>query len=333
MLRFPLIILPLLAALALLPACQTVHFYQQAAGGQLEILRKSRPNSLVIQDPKTSPTLRRQLMAVGKIREFARDSLSLPGAASYGKYADIGREHVVWVLYAAPEFSLKPKTWHYPAIGELDYRGYFRQQETTALAQELKAAGYDVFIGGVDAYSTLGWFHDPVLNTFIDQSDIDVAETIFHELTHRKIFRSGDTEFNESLANTVAEEGVQRWLRHQNRIADLKKYQTRLLRRREFYIEIDRARQQLEALYASSLSLPVKREKKAAIFAVLRDDFRELRRRWGGHGLEGWLHEDLNNGHLISLKIYADQMPAFATRLADCHGDLDLFFKQLARRQ
>jgi predicted aminopeptidase len=310
-----------------------VHFYQQAAGGQLEILRKSRLNSVVIQDPKTSPVLRRQLMAVEKIREFARDSLSLPGAASYGKYADIGREHVVWVLYAAPEFSLKPKTWHYPAIGEMDYRGYFRQQETTALAQELKATGYDVFIGGVDAYSTLGWFHDPVLNTFIDQSDIDLAETIFHELTHRKIFRSGDTEFNESLANTVAEEGVQRWLRHQNRLADLKKYQTRLLRRREFYIEIDRARQQLEALYASSLNLPVKRQKKAAIFAVLRDDFRELRRRWGGHGLEAWLHEDLNNGHLISLKIYAAQMPAFARRLADCDGDLDLFFKQLAGRQ
>lgn len=333
MLKFPLIIFPLFAVLGSLPACQTLQFYRQAVGGQLEILSKSRPNSEVIQDPKTSPVIRRQLMAVENIREFARDFLSLPGAASYGKYADLGREHVVWVLYAAPEFSVKPKTWHYPAIGELDYRGYFREQETTALAHELKAAGYDVFVGGVDAYSTLGWFHDPVLNTFVSLSDIDLAETIFHELTHRRIFHSGDTAFNECLANTVAEEGVQRWLRHHHRLIDLKKYQEHLLRRREFYREIDHTRHDLEALYASPLSVPVMRERKAAILADLRDHFRKLRRRWGGHGFEAWLHEDPNNGHLISLKIYADQMPALAKHLADCDGDLDLFFKQLARRK
>lgn len=333
MLRFRLVILLLLAVLVLLPACQTLHFYRQAVGGQVEILRKSRPNTTVIQDPQTSSALRRQLQGVEKIRVFARDFLSLPGDSSYGKYADLGRKHVVWVLYAAPEFSLKPKTWHYPAIGEMDYRGYFKEQQTATLAKELRATGHDVFVGGVDAYSTLGWFHDPVLNTFVDQSDIDLAETIFHELTHREIFRRGDTEFNESLANTVAEEGVQRWLRHQHRDADLKKYQTRLVRRRQFYREIDQARRDLETLYASALTVQEMRREKAAILAVLRDDFRELRRRWGGHGLEGWLREDLNNGHLVSLKIYADQMPVFAKRLVDCKGDLDLFFKQLARQE
>ncbi len=327
--RFTVLFLALLATL--LPSCQTCRFYGQAISGQWEILRKSRPNTDVVADPATPPLLRRQLTAVEGIRRFASESISLPGDEAYGKYADLGREHVVWVLYAAPEFSLKPKTWYYPAVGEMDYRGYFREQETTSLAAQLKAQTYDVFVGGVDAYSTLGWFYDPVLNTFVNYPDIDLAETIFHELTHHKLFRRGETVFNESLANTVAEEGVKRWLRHEGRLADLMKYQGRLVRRREFYHEIDRSRSNLETLYASDQPAPVMRRKKAAILAKLRDQFRELHRRWGGRGLESWLHEDINNGHIVSLNIYADKMPAFQKLLAECGGNLDLFFKKAAR--
>jgi predicted aminopeptidase len=327
--RFPILLLCAFAAL--LPSCETFRFYGQAMGGQMEILRKSRPIPQVIADPASSPGLRRQLAAVERIRKFASDHLSLPGDESYGKYADLGREHVVWVLYAAPEFSLKPKTWFYPAVGEMDYRGYFREQDTVALAGELRKAGHDVYVGGVDAYSTLGLFHDPVLNTFVSYSDIDLAETIFHELTHRKYFRTGDTVFNESFANVVAEDGVQRWLKHEGRLADLRKYQGRLVKRREFYREIDRSRWRLEALYASGQPAPAMRRQKAAILAKLRDQFRELRRRWGGHGLEAWLVEDINNGHIVSLNLYADHMPAFEKLLADCGGDLDLFFKKAAR--
>jgi predicted aminopeptidase len=326
--RLPTLLFLLLATLGPLPSCQTCRFYGQAISGQLEILRESRPNPQVCKDSATSPALRRQLAAVERIRRFASDHLSLPGSASYGKYADLKRKHVVWVLYAAPEFSLHAKTWHYPAIGEMDYRGYFREQDSVALSSQLKREGYDVFIGGVDAYSTLGWFHDPVLNTFVNYPDIDLAETIFHELTHRKVFHSGDTVFNESLANTVAEEGVKRWLQHEGRTADLRKYAERLVRRREFYREIDRSRWNLEALYASGQSAPTMRQKKVAILANLRDQFRELRRRWGGHGLESWLKEDINNGHIVSLKIYAEQMPAFEKLLKDGDGNLDLFFKK-----
>lgn len=329
MTRLPLFLLALLAASV--TSCQTIGFYRQAVGGQVEILRKSRPNDQVMDDPETSAKLRGQLVTVERIRRFASDHLSLPGDESYGKYADLGRKHVVWVLYAAPEFSLKPKTWHYPAVGEMDYRGYFREQDTVVLADQLKADGYDVFIGEVDAYSTLGWFHDPVLNTFVDYPDIDLAETIFHELTHRKVFRRGDTVFNESLANTVAEEGVKRWLAHEGRMADLRKYEGRLVRRREFYREIDRSRYQLEALYASGQSTTVMREKKVRILARLRDQFRELRRRWGGRGLEGWLREDINNGHIVSLNLYAEQMPPFQKLLVECGGNLDMFYKRAAR--
>ncbi len=329
--RLLLLLRSLLGALLVLPSCQTLRFYGQAVGGQVEILRKSRPNQRVIDDPATSPRLSRQLTAVEKIRRFATDHLSLPGDESYGKYADLGRKHVVWVLYAAPEFSLKPKTWNYPAVGEMDYRGYFRERDTTALASQLRGGGYNVFVGGVDAYSTLGWFHDPVLNTFVNYPDIDLAETIFHELTHRKVFHRGETVFNESLANTVAEEGVKRWLKHEGRLADLRKYEGRLVRRREFYREIDRSRGSLQSLYTSGQAVPVMRQKKTAILAKLRDEFRALHRRWGGRGLESWLKEDINNGHIVSLNIYAEQMPVFESLLKSCGGDLDLFFKKAAR--
>ena len=318
----------LAVALLALASCQTIHFYRQAAAGPWEILRKSRPSPPIIADPQTDAGLRKQLMAVERIRAFATDHLTLPGDESYGRYADLGRPHVVWVLYAAPEFSLEPKTWWYPTLGKLDYRGYFRKEDSEELAAKLRAEGYDVQVGGTDAYSTLGWFHDPVLNTFVNSADVDLAELIFHELTHRRLFRNGDTTFNESLANAVAEEGVRRWLRHEGRTADLKKYEGRLVRRAQFYDRIDQAREELKALYASGIPPEEMRRKKGAIFHELRERFRELRRRWGGRGLESWLTEDLNNAHLVALVTYQHHVPAFHRLLAECEGDLDLFFKK-----
>jgi predicted aminopeptidase len=318
-----------LLVMVILPSCQTLRYYSQAVAGHLEITRKSRPNPRVIADPSTPPSLCLKLRQVEEIRQFASSHLSLPGHQSYGRYADIGRKHVVWVLFAAPEFSLKPKKWRYPAVGKMDYRGYFRKKDSDALASKLRGDGYDVFVGGVDAYSTLGWFHDPVLNTFVNYPDIDLAETLFHELTHRKVFRKADTEFNESLANVVAEEGVRRWLRHHHRIEDLRNYEGRLVRRRQFYQEVDHARSRLESIYHSGRPPSEMRVDKSKILSGLRDQFRELRRRWGGRGLESWLEEDLHNGHIVSLSLYYQQMPVFEKILADCNGDLDLFYQKL----
>ncbi len=282
-------------------------------------------------DPATSPKLRRQLEAVEQIRDFATRQLQLPGGEAYGKYADLGREHVVWVLYAAPEFSLAAKTWYYPAVGPLNYRGYFREADSEALATQLHGEGWDVYVGGVDAYSTLGWFHDPVLNTFVGYPDIDLAETIFHELTHRKIFHRGDTVFNECLANTVGEEGVRRWLTARHRTADLRNYEIRLVRRREFYEQVDISRERLRRLYASGRPEAEMRREKAAVLRQLQEQFRELRRRWGGHGLEGWLHENINNGHIVSLDLYYRQMDSFRDLLRRCGGDLGEFYQQADR--
>ncbi len=325
--------LALTAAILPLTGCETARFYAQGIAGQTEIIVKSRGNASIIRDPAADPALKRKLASVEEIRSFAKDHLSLPGDESYGRYTDLGRDYVSWVLYAAPEFSLEPKKWWYPTLGRLDYRGFFRERDTEDLAADLRTQGYDVYTGGVDAYSTLGWFHDPVLNTFVDAADVDLAELIFHELTHRNYFRNGATTYNESLANAVAEEGVKRWLAHHGRHADLRSFEERLVRRTQFYDQIDRTRAELAALYASGLPEETMRTRKAAVFTGLQDSFRELRRKWGGRGLEGWLTGRLTNAHLISVATYHQHLPMFRKLLADSGGDLDVFFEKVREVQ
>lgn len=314
--------------LALLPACETLRFYSQAVAGQASILARGRSNASILADPTRPAELRQRLASVERLRHFATTQLALPGKSAYGLYADLGREHVVWVLYAAPEFSLEPLTWRYPVLGKLDYRGFFSEREAETRARDLRRQGFDVFVGGVDAYSTLGWFHDPILNTFIGYPELDLAETLFHELAHHRVFRNGDTAFNEAMASIVAEEGVQRWLIAQGRDHELGQYRQRLVKRAEFNREIERARDQLAALYASAAPAERMRQQKAAIMGDLRRQFQELHRRWGGRGLEGWLNMDINNGHLVSICLYADRMPGFRRLLAECDGDFERFFRR-----
>ncbi|MBC7979753.1 MAG: aminopeptidase [Armatimonadetes bacterium] len=312
----------------ILSSCQTLHFYTQGIRGQVEILQKSQPNSTLLASATTPDALKKQLTLAGELCAFATANLDLPGNSAYQRYADLGRTHVVYVIHAAPEFSLKAKTWRYPFLGELDYRGYFKESDAKDLSRQLESAGYEVFIGGTDAYSTLGLFHDPLLNTFIDYPEIDLAETIFHELTHRRIFRNGDTTFNESLATAVAEEGVRRWLGSQNRTAALADYEARLVRRREFFDEIAVTRRQLDALYASGLSRTIMRQRKAIILTNLKHRSRDLQQRWGGKRLNEWLKLDLTNAHLVALISYHQDIPKFKQLLAGANGDFTVFFKR-----
>lgn len=324
-----LLLLPLL----FLTGCGALQFYSQGAVGQLEILRKSRSSAEVIADSSTSESLRKRLRLTAELCDFSSRELALPGDSSYGKYADLGRRHVVFVLYAAPEFSLEPKTWRYPVVGEMDYRGYFREEDAKAYAKTLEAEGYETHLGGTDAYSTLGFFHDPVLNTFADYPEIDFAELIFHELTHRRVFRKGETTFNESLANAVAEEGVRRWLISKGRSADLADYEERLIRRRDFYREIETTRRDLTELYASNLPVEEMRKRKLAVLAELKSRARALQRRWGGKQLEEWLRLDLTNAHLLPLITYNSETETFRKLIKESGGDFEAFFRKAEKME
>ncbi|MGJ8642246.1 MAG: aminopeptidase [Luteolibacter sp.] len=315
--------------LILLQSCETISFYAQGVSGQIEILSKSRANRRVIDDKETPQDIREKLLLCKELTDFAKNELNLPGDASYHKYTDLGRKHVVFVLHAAPEFSLEPKTWFYPVIGEMDYRGYFNEADAQEFAEKLEAQGYEVHLGGTDAYSTLGFFHDPVLNTFIDYSDIDFADMIFHELTHRRIFRNGETTFNESLANAVAEEGIRRWLNSKGDTTALRDYEERLIRRREFYAEINHTRVKLEKLYASGISVDEMRKTKSELLNELKSRADVLQKRWGGKALEEWISQDLTNAHLLALVTYNSEIPKFRELIEQCNGDFELFFKKV----
>ncbi len=323
----------LLLPLLFLTGCEALQFYSQGAVGQVEILRKSRLSAEVIADASTPEALRKRLRLAAELCSFSSRELALPGDSSYGKYADLGRRHVVFVLYAAPEFSLEPKTWRYPVVGEMDYRGYFREEDAKAYAKTLEAEGYETHLGGTDAYSTLGFFHDPILNTFAEYPEIDFAELIFHELTHRRVFRKGETTFNESLANAVAEEGVRRWLISKGRRADLADYEERLIRRREFYREIDITRHDLTELYASSLPVEEMRKRKLAILSELKSRARALQRRWGGKQLEEWLRLDLTNAHLLPLITYNSETENFRKLIKESGHDFEAFFRKVEKME
>jgi predicted aminopeptidase len=316
---------------ALIAASSGGCYLVQSIHGQLSLMSKREPIGRVIEQPSTPPALRAQLEAVTAIRDFATRELGLPDNGSYRSYADVGRRYVVWNVVAAPEFSVDPKEWCYPIVGCVAYRGYFAEAKARHFAAQMRKKGFDVMVGGVAAYSTLGHFNDPVLNTMMGWNDVELASIIFHELTHQLLYVPNDSSFNEALAMTVEEEGVRRWLRAQGRDADLADH----LVQQERYVKVvdllTATRTELRAVYASGLSPELEREKKRAAFAALRSSFALLKAGWGGHApFESWFDgEDLNNAHLASIATYFTCVPGFQRELEAVGGNLTAFYARV----
>ena len=302
----------------------------ESAQGQLQLMSKRVPISRVIANPATPPAIRSQLEAVDEIREFAVHQLGLPDNGSYRSYADVGREYVVWNVVAAPEFSIEPKEWCYPIVGCVAYRGYFVQRRADGFAAKLTGQGFDVSVGGVAAYSTLGHFNDPVLNTMMGWNDVELASIIFHELTHQMIYLPNDADFNEALATTVEEAGVRRWLHALGRDVELANYDLQ----RRHYEDVVRllihTRSLLGALYAEPIGAAAMRERKRAVYADLRASFGQLKAGWGGHApFEVWFEQDINNAHLASVATYFDCVPGFKRELEAVNGNLEEFYRRV----
>jgi predicted aminopeptidase len=323
----------------LFQGCQTVRYYRQAVAGQMEIFTSKRPIPEVLADPNTSGVLRERLRLVLEIRQFAEAELGLAPNGHYLHYADLHRRFVVWNVHAAPELSLEPKSWWYPVVGRLKYQGYFSEREARRYARKLAQQGYDVFVGGVEAYSTLGWFRDPVLNTFIFNDELALAELLFHELAHQRVFARGDTDFNEAFATAVAEEGLQRWLRTRDDPKPFEQYRVRNLRKKQFVDLVSGARASLREVYGGfdkraktpagpryrgGLSTPSEqRAAKGRILAALRQDYQGLKAEWGGGGgYDAWFEKSLNNAKLNTVETYYKLVPAFQELLRAQGGDL-----------
>jgi len=316
----------LLAGLSILPGCGSLYLLQ-AARGQAQILVERRPIKSVVADPTTPPTVRDTLAEVSAARDFASRTLGLPDNRSYRLYADIGRPYVVWNVVATPEFSVRPKVWCFPIAGCVPYRGYFRQKSALSYAAQLQREGYDTVVGGVPAYSTLGHFDDPVLNTMLPYGRDQLAAIIFHELAHQLIYVAGDSAFNEAFASTVEETGLARWLTLKGRPADIEIFNRSQARARQYSALLAQARIDLARLYASKLSPEPMRAAKQARLAALAEALRATQKRFGApSGYESWLARGLNNAQLASVATYDDCMPGFRRLLAQQDGDLGRFY-------
>lgn len=324
-----------IASAVLLQACTAVEYYVQAIGGHLDLASRAVPIDERLADPGLSVALRDKLRRVKEIRDFASRELALPDNGSYRSYAEIERAFVLWNVFAAPEFSVKAVESCFPVAGCVSYRGYYREADAQAYARSLQAEGYDVYVGGVPAYSTLGWFDDPVLSTFVRYPEAELARLIFHELAHQVVYVKSDTVFNESFAVAVEQAGAQRWLARYGTQEQRKTYDLIQSRRREFLALVLAYRGRLEAFYEQPLDLDHKRRGKARLFAQMRNDYAGLKSGWEGYsGYDRVFAQGANNALLASVNAYTKWVPAFRTLLADANGDLPAFYarvKELAR--
>jgi len=319
----------------ILPGCANFGYYLQAARGQFELWRLERPIAEVIADARAPERVRERLRAVGEIRDFASRELALPDNESYRRYADLRRPYVVWNVFATAEFSLEPVQWCFPFAGCVGYRGYFARDDAQRFARGLAQTGQDVFLGGVPAYSTLGYFPDPVLNTFIHYPEVELARLIFHELAHQVLYVKDDSVFNESFAVAVEREGVRRWLESAGTDRDRSIFDAMQQRRMEFAALIDRYRSRLQQLYASGVAVEVMRSRKRELLLAMRADYDGLKERWGGfRGYDRWFEQESGNALFAAIAIYTEQVPAFQVLLERQGRDLPRFYaavRELAR--
>lgn len=320
------LVVPLLGLM--LAGCSTLDYYAHLGQGQWQLLQARQPVARLLADPRTDADLARRLGLAQQARDFASASLGLPDNRSYRLYADLGRPFVVWNVFATPEFSLEPELHCFPIAGCVAYRGYYSQDRARGAAALLRERGLDTHIGGVEAYSTLGWFDDPLLNTMLRWDDERLVAVIFHELAHQQYYLPGDTAFNESFASFVEREGLRQWRAARGEATPA----TDDRQRQQFVALVLASRERLRRLYASDLPAQAMRSAKQAEFERLRRDYRALRQReWGGRGrFDTWIEAPLNNAKLLPFGLYDQWVPAFAALFAQAAGDWPAFYAAVA---
>ena len=314
-----------------LSACSSLGYYAQLLDGQVAVLRARSPIDALISDADTDPALRVRLETVKAAVSFAAEALALPNHGSYQQYADLGRPYVLWNVFATPEFDLAPIEWCYPLAGCFSYRGHYDLEGARAEAQRQRELGNDVYIGGVPAYSTLGWFNDPVLNTMLRWNDQELVGTLFHELAHQRVFVKSDTAFNESFASFVQEEGLRRWLQARGE-TPLDVTEPRR-RNQDFVALVQATRERLQALYQSSQTPTAMRAAKRQVFEQMRESYQALRDGpWRGYaGYDQWFEQDLDNAALLPVGLYNTWTPAFGQLFAQARGKWPQFYDAVER--
>ena len=334
-----------LAAIAsvCLTGCSTAGYYWQSVSGHLSLMGAARPVSDWLADPQTPEPLKARLALSQRIRSFAVTDLKLPDNPSYQRYADLRRSAVVWNVVAAPELSLTLKTWCFPVAGCVGYRGYFNEQDAQAEAAKLQAQGLEVSVYGVPAYSTLGWMNwaggDPLLSTFINYPEGELARLVFHELAHQVVYAAGDTMFNESFATAVERLGSQRWLAQPSNdtASDAARAQYAAFdeRRQAFRALALATRRELAEIYEPKQLLPQhthgQRAMKSIAMQKFRDNYAQLKASWGGFaGYDPWVMR-ANNAAFGAQAAYDELVPGFEALFVREGRDWQRFYDAVRR--
>jgi len=324
-----LITIPLLLMLG---GCADLGYYWHNASGHLAVMDKRIDIEVLLADEALDAELRARLELVKDIRQFSVQRLDLPDNGSYLSYAELDRPWLIQNLFAAPEFSTRLQRWCYPVIGCASYRGYYDEERLQAYVAELEQQGLEVHVGKVSAYSTLGWFDDPVLSSFIDWPEYRLAGLLFHELTHQQIYIDDDTTFNESLASAVQEVGTELWLEARDQQAQLQRLAQWTVYRGEVVGLIEATRERLDEIYRRDIDDLQKREQKAQAFDAARASHAGIAARHGvSAGYTGWFAGELNNAKIGSVSAYNADKPAFVNMLRAHRLDFASFFDYAQR--
>ena len=314
--------------MAALQGC-TLPYYWQAAAGHLDLVRKRVPIEDVVADTQQPESVRDALERVVEMRGFAVTELGLPDNGSYRSYVDLDRPYVVWNVVAAEEFSVEPKQWCFVFLGCVSYRGYFDRDAAERFADSLHAEGLETYLAGATAYSTLGYFADPVLNTMLAGGEPYIAGVLFHELAHQKFYVKGDSDLNEAFATAVQQFGTELWLERRGSSSDVEAYRRRLGRQTDFAELVASQRARLAQIYSAQTTAAAKRAAKAAAFDQMREDYARYRASWGGvTDYDAWFAQPLNNAQLASVATYRRWLPGLLWYL-DGHG-LSGFYEAMA---
>lgn len=322
--------LSLVIIILLLAGCKDSDYVWQSVKGHMNLMSRAKPINEILEQENVPQDVRDQLAKVVRLREFAVNSLQLPDSGSYRKYADLERPYAVWNLVVAPELSLELNQWCFPIAGCVTYRGYFDEDSAQTYASHFSRQGFDVDVYGVQAYSTLNWFDDPVLNTFLANDDIRLAALLFHEMAHQVFYVQNDTAFNEAFAKTVEREGLRRWLQISGAEDLWQQYLQREEQSAAFNRLLAKVRAELRHAYAERVDNDSKRLAKQQILQQAKTDYEDLKQVWGGYkGYDAWMQRGLNNARLSSVATYNDLVPAFQALLDHVNGDLGRFYAEV----
>ncbi|HEU4669159.1 MAG TPA: aminopeptidase [Dyella sp.] len=313
----------------LLGGCATIRYYGHVAHGETALLLARRPIPAVLDDPRTPPALVRRLALAGQARRFASLHLDLPDNRSYTSYVALDRPYVAWNVFAAPRYSVEAVPQCFPIAGCVAYRGYFRESLAHERAAALHRQGLDVWVAPVPAYSTLGWFADPILSSMMRWDDDELAGTLFHELAHQQVYVKGDTAFNESFATFVEREGLREWRASRGLPPSDGRDQAM---DDAFTARVLALRDRLRQDYARPGDAEAMERRKQADIAAFRADYAAWRDRAfpGDHRYDAWVAAPINNARLLPFGLYDRWTGAFATLFAQSDRQWPAFYKAAA---